>query len=301
MHTSRLAALRWNPVALALAGVLGFSVAAILLKLPRRITRGERGQAAIQMLDAMRRPFLTIKEAEARLFEKVDVQASHEELSLAIGSAADLLERYTALARYNVLLSANVRDLSRAFQSWVAAERGFVGSLQVTSGPKAGAGPPTIGVMPGLSSAASGFLNTMSTLAAGELPIHADIADGRRATHLLEVLVLALLLYFVGLAFWVQRLKSKREAAVLRDRLHLEQKAHALEQTLGEALTKILSGFIPICASCKNIRGEDNQWTQIEAYVTKRTDAQFSHGICPGCAERLYGDVLSLKTQPASP
>lgn len=51
---------------------------------------------------------------------------------------------------------------------------------------------------------------------------------------------------------------------------------------------KVLRGFIPICASCKSIRDEKGAWHQLEAYVQKRTEATFSHGICPECYKKLY-------------
>ncbi len=300
MQHFRFATLRMNAVALALVGLLGFSVATIQLKLPQRIRRGERGQGAIQMLDAMRRPFLAVKQAEARLLETVDVQASNRALSLAIASATGLLERYTTLARYNIVLSTSVGELSKAFETWVAAERRFFSSHEAASGGKGG-GPPTGGLMSDVAAATSGFLHTMDVLGAGEVPIHADIADGRRATQLLQGLVLLLLLYFIAAAFSLQRTTSKREGRLLEERLRFEQEARALERTLGEALAKVLSGFIPICASCKRIRGEDNQWTQVESYVTSKTDARFSHGICPECEKRFYGDFLSPTTGPTSP
>jgi hypothetical protein len=70
-----------------------------------------------------------------------------------------------------------------------------------------------------------------------------------------------------------------------------------VQKQLNVALTKVLSGFIPICANCKKIRLEDanpreqNSWQQIEFYLSKITDAEFSHSICPDCAKKLYGDT----------
>ncbi len=63
---------------------------------------------------------------------------------------------------------------------------------------------------------------------------------------------------------------------------------------LRTALTKIkkLSGMLPICSSCKKIRDDRGYWNQIESYIRKHSDAQFSHGICPPCAEKLYRDFL---------
>ncbi len=58
---------------------------------------------------------------------------------------------------------------------------------------------------------------------------------------------------------------------------------------------KYLEGILPICASCKKIRDEKDNWQQIEAYVRDRSDAEFSHGICPECAEKLYPDFNPYK------
>ncbi|MCX7804607.1 MAG: nuclear transport factor 2 family protein [Planctomycetota bacterium] len=56
---------------------------------------------------------------------------------------------------------------------------------------------------------------------------------------------------------------------------------------------KTLRGLLPICASCKKIRDEKGDWHQLEAYITKRSEAKFSHGICPECAKKLYSRDLS--------
>ncbi|MBU2649270.1 PAS domain S-box protein [bacterium] len=54
---------------------------------------------------------------------------------------------------------------------------------------------------------------------------------------------------------------------------------------------KTLSGLLPICASCKKIRDDKGYWNQIESYIETHSEALFSHGICPKCAETLYGDT----------
>ena len=53
---------------------------------------------------------------------------------------------------------------------------------------------------------------------------------------------------------------------------------------------QILSGLLPICASCKKIRNSEGYWNEIEHYIEKHSDAQFSHGICEDCMKKLYGD-----------
>lgn len=52
---------------------------------------------------------------------------------------------------------------------------------------------------------------------------------------------------------------------------------------------KILSGLIPICTACKKIRDDSGFWNNLESYIEKHSDAEFSHGICPACQEELYG------------
>ena len=58
---------------------------------------------------------------------------------------------------------------------------------------------------------------------------------------------------------------------------------------LAEART--LAGLLPICAGCKRIRDEAGEWRGLEEYITARSQAEFSHGLCPSCLERLYGDM----------
>lgn len=59
---------------------------------------------------------------------------------------------------------------------------------------------------------------------------------------------------------------------------------------LDEALKKVkqLSGLLPICASCKRIRDEKDKWLEVEQYIESKSEASFSHGLCPDCMEKLY-------------
>ena len=59
---------------------------------------------------------------------------------------------------------------------------------------------------------------------------------------------------------------------------------------------RILEGFIPICAHCRKIRNTENQWEQMENYITRHSLSQFSHSICPDCARKLYPDLYTDKT-----
>jgi len=64
------------------------------------------------------------------------------------------------------------------------------------------------------------------------------------------------------------------------------------------ARVKTLSGLLPICASCKNIRDDTGYWQAVDVYVQNHTDAAFSHALCPGCARRLYPDLMGDWEEP---
>jgi hypothetical protein len=70
----------------------------------------------------------------------------------------------------------------------------------------------------------------------------------------------------------------------------LKVRQRELEAGIAEALSKIrvLRGLFPICASCKKIRDDQDHWTPIESYIRDRSEAEFSHAICPECMTRLY-------------
>ena len=59
---------------------------------------------------------------------------------------------------------------------------------------------------------------------------------------------------------------------------------------------KILSGFLPICSSCKKIRDDNGYWNKIETYIRNHSEAEFTHGICPGCAEKDYPELYSKES-----
>ncbi len=54
---------------------------------------------------------------------------------------------------------------------------------------------------------------------------------------------------------------------------------------------KILEGLLPICASCKRIRDCQGEWHQMEAYIPDRSEAEFTHSVCPDCREKLYSEL----------
>lgn len=85
------------------------------------------------------------------------------------------------------------------------------------------------------------------------------------------------------------------EEVVARATVHIEN--HSLQQELRNSIEQLeralgevkqLKGLLPICASCKNVRDDQGYWNSIESYVAARSDAEFSHALCPSCVESLY-------------
>jgi len=105
-----------------------------------------------------------------------------------------------------------------------------------------------------------------------------------------------------GQLFWVE-VNLKRATigaedhilATLRDiteRKATEEKREALITELQEALDNIktLKGLLPICSYCKKIRNDQGYWDNLEIYIEAHSEAQFSHGLCPDCLDKVYGD-----------
>lgn len=57
---------------------------------------------------------------------------------------------------------------------------------------------------------------------------------------------------------------------------------------------KILGGLLPICSYCKNVRDENGYWRSVEAYIRKRSEADFSHCICESCAKQQFPEIADL-------
>jgi len=69
----------------------------------------------------------------------------------------------------------------------------------------------------------------------------------------------------------------------------LAGKIEELRQALDQI--KTLHGILPICANCKKIRDDRGYWNQVEAYISRHSEARFTHGICPDCMKKLYPEL----------
>lgn len=103
-----------------------------------------------------------------------------------------------------------------------------------------------------------------------------------------------------GREFWMRAVFSAFEsgsekrlllmAEEITDRKNAEIEREHLIGELRTALDNIktLEGILPICTSCKKIRDTEGLWSSVERYVSSRSNAEFSHGICPDCMKKLY-------------
>lgn len=87
--------------------------------------------------------------------------------------------------------------------------------------------------------------------------------------------------------------KEREREILIQQNLLLTQEIEErrlVEFELKDALSriKVLTGLLPVCSHCKKIRDKEGDWHQMEHYITTRTDAQFSHGICPDCRKEHY-------------
>jgi PAS domain S-box-containing protein len=92
----------------------------------------------------------------------------------------------------------------------------------------------------------------------------------------------------ISLAVVSKNITERKRAEEERERLIIE---------LRDALSTIrtLRGMLPICSSCKKIRNDDGYWEQIDVYIRDHSEAEFSHGICPECAKKLYPQYYKEK------
>lgn len=82
-----------------------------------------------------------------------------------------------------------------------------------------------------------------------------------------------------------------------RDRDNLEKTVKHRTRELQTALdnVKTLRGLLPICSACKKVRDDDGYWSQIEVFIRDHSNADFSHGMCPDCAAKLYPEYYKKK------
>ena len=118
------------------------------------------------------------------------------------------------------------------------------------------------------------------------------------AYQLLVFLVVGLILSWLGgelrrLRWNAVQTANERSEMLQNLRETLAQRDAALENV------RLLSGLLRICASCKKIRDDKGQWQQMEVYIARHSEAQFSHGLCPTCAGKFYAELAETPSRKA--
>jgi hypothetical protein len=88
-------------------------------------------------------------------------------------------------------------------------------------------------------------------------------------------------LYFLVFRPLHEQIRHRRTAEQEKEKVIAE-----LQQALGEI--KTLRGIIPICSGCKKVRDDQGYWRMVEVYVRDRSEAEFSHGLCPECVAKYF-------------
>ena len=89
--------------------------------------------------------------------------------------------------------------------------------------------------------------------------------------------------------FEERQLRTNIEMALYKSRMERERERLTRELQEAFATIKTLSGLLPICAWCKNVRDDSGYWMRVEQYIEQHSQATFSHSVCPECANRYFG------------
>ncbi len=109
-------------------------------------------------------------------------------------------------------------------------------------------------------------------------PIRAILQPRIAFTYIMHTLVWA-----IGLAAIVFAARKLNKSEAEREKI-----ISKLQESISEV--KVLSGLLPICASCKKIRDDKGYWNMLEVYIRDHSEAEFSHGLCPECMMKVYPD-----------
>mgnify|MGYP001574847132 CR=1 FL=1 len=110
-----------------------------------------------------------------------------------------------------------------------------------------------------------------------------------------DLVIGAVVFLFIVILFLYYNTRRIKQSKILVEQKNDELKI--LNSELQERVdqVKLLSGLLPICSNCKKIRDDKGYWEQLEGYISKHSEATFSHGICPDCAQILYPQFIKRK------
>lgn len=110
---------------------------------------------------------------------------------------------------------------------------------------------------------------------------------------------LIILAYEISWGFCLIMINNQRVESELKEaEKELRKTNLQLEKAISEKIT--LTGLLPICSHCKKIRDDNGYWNHLESYIESHSEADFSHSICPECAEELYPDIDLSEDSPST-
>lgn len=95
--------------------------------------------------------------------------------------------------------------------------------------------------------------------------------------------------------YQTRELRTAIEIGLYKHRVGRQRERAVQQLEAALASVKKLTGLLPICCYCKKIKDVEGRWSEIEAYISKHTDASFTHGMCPCCFERVKKQLDTLE------
>ena len=214
----------WITLSLVILGALLYGLTVFQYDYFRVLKRGQNGQAAIQMLDHMRRPLLAIKQAELRLLQSAGEASTISGIESAIHDGRQKLSEYLELASYNEEVRKKVVSLEASYEAWVSLELELVhrrAYLRADSSMRA----KHVELDALVNRNSSAFLTVMDVLGDGETPIHRDIDAGAAAVRGLQASSLTFVVYLIVVVFWREWAKRRQERLRYESDLRLHRLA----------------------------------------------------------------------------
>ncbi len=110
----------------------------------------------------------------------------------------------------------------------------------------------------------------------------------------LEIRILAVYITITLLSLIAEELRSRIHRNMKASSLEKERAIEELHRSMKEI--KTLRGILPICLHCKKIRDDDGYWQAVDQYIHSRTEAEFSHALCPDCLKKHYPEYSEKET-----
>lgn len=117
-----------------------------------------------------------------------------------------------------------------------------------------------------------------------------NLFDSFDYTRYFGIRILGAFIFILFVSIVLERGRERYQRLVLESNKAIEMERKKLAKALSNI--KQLKGMLPICACCKKVRDDEGYWSQIEQYLVSHSEATFSHGICPECAKKLYGEDI---------